>query len=99
MNDATLDLLHRDATDPLAGFRDEFLIPRDAAGREVAYFTGNSLGLQPRAARTMVERELERWATLGVEATSAATCRGWTSTPRCASTWRRSPARCRTKWW
>ncbi|MCE3005117.1 MAG: kynureninase [Xanthomonadaceae bacterium] len=67
MNDDTLDILHRDAADPLAGFRDEFLFPRGPDGREVAYFTGNSLGLQPRAARSLVEQELQRWAGLGVE--------------------------------
>ncbi|MFO0028859.1 MAG: kynureninase [Pseudomonadota bacterium] len=67
MNDDRLDLLHRDATDPLAAFRDEFLIPRGPDGRDVASFTGNSLGLQPRAARSMVERELDRWAEFAVE--------------------------------
>jgi kynureninase len=67
MNDDLLDILQRDAADPLAAFRDEFIIPRGPDGGECAYFTGNSLGLQPRAARAMVEAELDRWATLGVE--------------------------------
>jgi kynureninase len=32
-----------------------------------AYLAGNSLGLQPIAARAAIERRLEEWATLGVE--------------------------------
>ena len=58
--------LAEDAADPLAEFRGEFLIPRHADA-EIAYFCGNSLGLQPRAARTAVTDELDRWAELAVE--------------------------------
>lgn len=43
--------------------RSEFLIPEGSA-----YFCGNSLGLQPKAARAAVEAELEDWARLGVKA-------------------------------
>jgi kynureninase len=50
----------------LARFRDEFLMPRHGAG-EVAYFTGNSLGLMSRPARAAVEEVLERWGLDGVE--------------------------------
>jgi len=57
-----------DATDPLAGFRDEFLIPRHGDGSEQAYFCGNSLGLQPRATRQALIDELDDWRDLGVEA-------------------------------
>jgi kynureninase len=67
MDEATLELLARDAADPLAAFRDEFHLPRGDDGRERAYFTGNSLGLQPRATRALLDAELERWATHGVE--------------------------------
>ncbi len=56
-----------DAADALAGFRDEFLIPRDD-GREQAYFCGNSLGLQPRATRAALVEELEYWQDLAVDA-------------------------------
>jgi len=64
----TLDAARRlDAEDPLRAFRDEFLIPSHA-GRSVTYLCGNSLGLQPRGARALVEQELDDWATLGVEA-------------------------------
>lgn len=56
-----------DTADP--GWRDDFYIPpftRDPF-TEVAYFAGNSLGLQPRATRDAVTVELERWAQMGVE--------------------------------
>jgi kynureninase len=59
--------LDQDALDPLAAFRDEFLIPTDEAGRDWAYFCGNSLGLQPRAAREAIDDELRYWGTLAVE--------------------------------
>jgi kynureninase len=55
-----------DAADPLRALRDEFLIPRHG-DVEQAYFCGNSLGLQPRGARAMVEEVLEKWATQAVE--------------------------------
>ena len=38
--------LELDASDPLKSYRDLFHIPTHH-GAEVAYFTGNSLGLQP----------------------------------------------------
>ena len=56
-----------DAADELASFRDKFHIPPDAAGREVVYFTGNSLGLQPKTTREYVDQELDDWARLAVE--------------------------------
>ncbi|MFZ5657554.1 MAG: kynureninase [Pseudomonadota bacterium] len=55
-----------DAADPLRGFRDEFLIPRHD-GEPMAYFVGNSLGLQPRGARTHVETVLRKWEEEAVE--------------------------------
>jgi kynureninase len=58
---------HCDAVDPLRHFRSEFHIPRRPDGSEVIYFCGNSLGLQPKAARAFVEEELDAWARLGVE--------------------------------
>ena len=60
--------LAEDAADPLARYRDEFLIPASADGTEQAYFCGNSLGLQPRATRQAVIDELDDWERLGVEA-------------------------------
>lgn len=56
-----------DANDTLKHFRDRFFMPRQANGEEVIYFTGNSLGLQPRTTRHYVEQELNDWETLGVE--------------------------------
>ena len=50
-----------DAADPLAEFRGEFELP------DGIYFVGNSLGALPRAARTNVATEFDRWSTLGVE--------------------------------
>ncbi len=59
--------LHQDACDPLAGFRDEFLIPRHHDGLEQTYFCGNSLGLQPAGTRAALIAELDDWRDLGVE--------------------------------
>lgn len=55
-----------DQHDPLRTFRDRFHIPQHH-GRNAIYFCGNSLGLQPRAARTAIDRELTVWQNLGVE--------------------------------
>jgi len=56
-----------DAADPLAHFRERFYAPRQPNGKEVIYFTGNSLGLQPKTTREYVDQELKDWETLGVE--------------------------------
>src|ERR1700738_420944 len=56
-----------DAADPLADFRERFLLPRRPDGRPLVYLCGHSLGLQPRGARALVEEELDDWARLGVE--------------------------------
>src|SRR5947209_13387983 len=56
-----------DAEDPLRPFRDHFLFPRRSDGRPAVYLCGHSLGLQPAAARALVEQELDDWARLGVE--------------------------------
>ncbi len=55
-----------DLKDPLRHFRKEFSIPA-FKGKPVIYFTGNSLGLQPKPVRTIIAEELDDWATLGVE--------------------------------
>lgn len=57
-----------DASDELGPFRNQFHIPKDDAGRDVVYFAGNSLGLQPRATRELVTQELDDWAAQAVEA-------------------------------
>jgi kynureninase len=56
----------QDTTDPLKKFRERFYFPQ-MNGREVVYFTGNSLGLQPKSTQDYVLKELEDWATFGVE--------------------------------
>jgi kynureninase len=56
----------RDAQDPLRAFRDEFIFPQHD-GRDAIYFTGNSLGLQPKAAAAALKQELDDWGRLGVE--------------------------------
>ena len=69
MTDSTLSRAHAtalDAADPLRHLRDEFLFPQHD-GRDQAYFVGNSLGLQPRGARAMVEQVLDQWASMAVE--------------------------------
>ena len=55
-----------DLADPLGRFRSRFHIPQHQ-GQDTMYFTGNSLGLQPRDAQAALQIELEDWATLGVE--------------------------------
>ncbi|MEJ7860796.1 MAG: kynureninase [Pyrinomonadaceae bacterium] len=56
-----------DERDALGHFRERFYIPKQANGEDVLYFTGNSLGLQPKTARAFLEQELNDWETLGVE--------------------------------
>lgn len=55
-----------DEQDPLKHFRDRFYIPL-VNGKESIYFTGNSLGLQPKTTQDYVLNELEDWANYGVE--------------------------------
>lgn len=56
-----------DAEDPLRQYRNQFLIPAAGDRKECIYLAGNSLGLQPRQARSYIEQELDDWAKLGVE--------------------------------
>lgn len=56
-----------DTRDFLRKFRENFFIPKNASGEEVLYFTGNSLGLQPKTVKGFIEQELKDWETLGVE--------------------------------
>ena len=55
-----------DANDRLASFRERFYFPQHN-GKDMLYFTGNSLGLQPKSVRESINQELEDWATYGVE--------------------------------
>lgn len=56
-----------DAADRLRPFRERFHIPEQADGQQALYFTGNSLGLQPKTARGYVEQELDDWEKLAVD--------------------------------
>lgn len=56
-----------DKEDTLTNYRDRFFIPKHTDGKDVIYFCGNSLGLQPKSVRSFVEQELRDWETLGVE--------------------------------
>jgi kynureninase len=55
-----------DNEDVLRHFRSRFYIPL-INGKECIYFTGNSLGLQPKTTQNAVLNELEDWANFGVE--------------------------------
>ncbi|MBI1766942.1 MAG: kynureninase [Bacteroidetes bacterium] len=55
-----------DQQDPLRSHRSKFLLPK-INGKTAIYFTGNSLGLQPKSTKKFVNEELNDWATLGVE--------------------------------
>ncbi|KAL5359009.1 kynureninase 2 [Aspergillus floccosus] len=67
-----------DAADPLASFRDQFIIPSKAniACKKLAkpnlspepciYFCGNSLGIQPKVTARYLEAQLDTWSSIGV---------------------------------
>src|SRR5258707_7992971 len=55
-----------DQQDPLHSYRSKFLLPK-VNGKTAIYFTGNSLGLQPKSTKKFVNEELKDWAKLGVE--------------------------------
>jgi kynureninase len=57
----------RDAADPLGAFRERFALPRGRQGAPLTYLCGHSLGLEPLAAREVVDAELDAWARLAVE--------------------------------
>src|SRR5919107_6043716 len=56
-----------DEKDSLKHFREKFFIPQHN-GNNCIYFTGNSLGLQPKKVKDYIQQELDDWATLAVEA-------------------------------
>lgn len=57
---------NQDQVDFLYPFRERFLFPQHN-GRDVYYFCGNSLGLQPKSVSYLMNQELEDWAKYGVE--------------------------------
>lgn len=63
----TLDFARKlDKEDQLADYRNEFIFPK-INGKDVIYFVGNSLGLQPRSAQKYVNEVMQDWAQLGVD--------------------------------
>jgi len=57
---------YKDSGDSLKHFRERFLFPQHQ-GKDVLYFCGNSLGLQPKTTKAAIEQELDDWAKFGVE--------------------------------
>ena len=55
-----------DGDDPLREYRNEFHFPK-VKGKEVIYFTGNSLGLQPKRTQKYVDEIMTSWKDLAVE--------------------------------
>lgn len=55
-----------DAADSLATYRNEFHYPQ-VNGKDVIYFTGNSLGLQPKRTQKFVDEVMKDWRELAVE--------------------------------
>ncbi len=55
-----------DAEDQLSKYRDEFHFPK-VNGKQVIYFTGNSLGLQPKRTQKFVDEVMTDWKELAVE--------------------------------
>ncbi|MCE2611461.1 kynureninase [Flavobacteriaceae bacterium D16] len=55
-----------DAADPLRAYREEFYFPK-VQDKQVIYFTGNSLGLQPKRTQQFVDDIMQDWRELAVE--------------------------------
>jgi len=55
-----------DKKDTLQSYRDQFIFPQHK-GKDVIYFTGNSLGLQPKQTREYIDEVLNDWGNLAVE--------------------------------
>lgn len=56
-----------DREDPLKHYRKMFHIPTTQESKELIYFCGNSLGLQPKNVRSFIINELEKWEIQAVE--------------------------------
>lgn len=65
--EATLEFAQsQDQIDILFPFRERFLFPQHEE-KDVRYFCGNSLGLQPKSVGYLMQCELDDWASFGVE--------------------------------
>ena len=56
----------QDQADILKDFRRQFLFPNHD-GKDFIYLCGNSLGLQPKVANEVLQKQLSNWANLAVE--------------------------------
>lgn len=65
-----------DKADQLSKYRNEFHFPQHE-GKDSIYFTGNSLGLQPKRTRDYINQELDDWAKYGVEGHFEVSKRPW----------------------
>lgn len=65
-----------DQNDPLKSYQEQFHIPKHN-GDACLYFTGNSLGLQPKSARKFIDQELQNWQELAVEGHFKSKNRPW----------------------
>lgn len=64
---------HFDENDPLKEYRSRFIVPQltdpsTNTKKNGVYLLGNSLGLQPKSARSYIDEELKKWEDHGVEA-------------------------------
>lgn len=59
--------IQQDKEDKLSFLREQFHIPKNKEGKDWLYFTGNSLGLQPKRTNKYIQQELDDWAKYGVE--------------------------------
>jgi kynureninase len=60
-----------DAADELAHFKQRFYFPQHD-GKDVVYFCGNSLGLQPKTAQAAVLQEMDDWKNMAIKGFSHA---------------------------
>jgi kynureninase len=56
----------KDRQDPLASYRTQYLFPKHN-DKPMLYFTGNSLGLQPKGVKEALLQECADWEKFGVE--------------------------------
>lgn len=68
MNEFTLEYARQqDQVDDLAAYRDQFHLPKGKNGLPKIYFSGNSLGLQPKKTKDYIQAELEDWSAMGAK--------------------------------